>query len=117
MARRSTPQRTIDERCFPIRVRFVIPATGMGYPEVTRMEAWLQANLPSGDFAKHPDSGTSFREAFAVHFRRLSDAHRFVEAFPDAELADGTALAGYTSPACHGAVALIDFRACAICIV
>lgn len=99
MAGRSTPQRTIDERCFPIRVRFVVPASRTAYADAGKMIFWLQDHLPKGDFAQHPDSGSSFREAFAVYFRRLSDAQRFVDAFPGAELADGTALAGYRSPA------------------
>jgi len=99
LVRRSTSQRVIDERCFPIRVRFVLPADGMGYPYASKMVTWLQDNLPRGDFVQHPDSGSAFQESFAVYFRRLADAQGFVDAFPGAEMADGTALAGYTSPA------------------
>ena len=98
MGRRSTPQRAIDERCFPIRVRFAVPSDGMGYPDGAKMTAWLRENLPKGGFAQHPDSGSSFREAFAVYFRKVSDAQRFIDAFPGAELADGTTSASYTSP-------------------
>jgi hypothetical protein len=98
MGRRSTPQRAIDERCFPIRVRFAMPSHGMGYPDAAKMAVWLQQSLSRGDYAQHPDSGSSFREAFAVYFRSVADAQRFVDAFPGAELADGTVSAGYTSP-------------------
>jgi hypothetical protein len=63
------------------------------------MAAWLQDNLLPSDFAQHPDSGSSFREAFAVYFRRVSDAQRFVNAFPGAELADGIISTSYTTPA------------------
>jgi len=70
----------------------------MGYPDGSKMAAWLRENLPQGDFAQHSDSGSSFREAFAVYFRRVPDAQQFVDAFPGAELADGTISASYTSP-------------------
>jgi hypothetical protein len=63
VVRRSTTQRAIDERCFPIQVRFVLPAAGLGYTEAGRMTAWLQDDLPQGDFAEHPESGSSFRDA------------------------------------------------------
>jgi hypothetical protein len=62
------------------------------------MTAWLRQSLPQGDFAEHPDSGSSFHEAFAVYFRGVPDAQRFIDAFPGAELADGTRSASYTSP-------------------
>jgi hypothetical protein len=99
VARRSTPQRAVDDRCFPIRVRFALPSHGMGYLGGFNMAAWLQDNLLPSDFAQHPDSGPSFREAFAVYFRRVSDAQRFVNAFPGAELADGIISTSYTTPA------------------
>lgn len=70
----------------------------MGYAGAGKMAGWLQENLPKGDFAKHSDSCSSIREAFAVYFRSVADAQRFVDAFPGAELADGTASPSYTSP-------------------
>jgi hypothetical protein len=82
MARRSTSQRAIDKRCFPIRVRFALPSDRMGYPDGAKMTEWLRQSLPQGDFAEHPDSGSSFHEAFAVYFRRVPDAQRFIDAFP-----------------------------------
>jgi hypothetical protein len=90
-----------------------VPSDGMGYPDAAKMAAWLQQSLPRGDYAQHPDSGSSFREAFAVYFRSVADAQRFVDAFPGAELADGTVSAGYTSPSCHQVGALVDCTPCA----
>lgn len=113
MARRGTPQRMLYERCFPIRVRFVVSATGVGYPGAARMNAWLHGNLAQGDFAKPSDSVSSFREALVVYFRRLADTERFVDAVPGAQLADGTALSGSRAPPCLRSAVVIDCAKCA----
>ena len=98
MGRRSTPQKQIDDRAFPVRVRIVVPETGHG----SRMDAmlrWLDQELGRREFAWHSGgSGWPGFDASAVYFRHPRDAARFMEAFGELQLADGTTSAGYTSP-------------------
>jgi len=98
MTRRSTPQHKIDEHAFPIRVKFVVPPDGL-WRIGDRLREWLARELAPDQYAWHGGARSAGREATALYFRSIADAHRFVDAFPEFELADGTVLAGYTSPA------------------
>jgi hypothetical protein len=100
MARRSAPQSKTDDLAFPVRVKFAVPGCGIASIHDTlgeRMREWLRRELPAGDHAWHGavSRGTN---ACAIYFRRVQDAQRFVEAFPEFELADATRMAGYTRP-------------------
>ena len=101
MVRRSTPQRDIDERAFPVRVLILVPKEGFGLllgSDLTTINSWLDREVGRGDYAHH--SGGSFggaRERTAFYFRGPDDASRFLQAFPRLELADGTTQRGYTS--------------------
>lgn len=99
MSRRSTPQRLLDERAFPVRLRFIVPELGLGRT-ADAMYAWLAENVGRGNYAVH-SAGRDLPGAWdgmAVHLRRAADAAALVEAFPELTLADGTALSSYTSP-------------------
>ena len=96
MTRRSPPQRDIDDRAFPIRVKVRVPPTGLG-KVLAEVELWLAAEVFPGEYAHH-HSQTLGGDATAFYFRRIGDAARFLEAFPMIELADGTTSPAYTSP-------------------
>jgi hypothetical protein len=100
MARRSTPQSRTDDLAFPVRVKFAVPGCGIASIHDTlgeRMREWLRRELPPGDHAWHSalSLGTN---ACAIYFRRVNDAQRFVEAFPEFALADATRGARYIRP-------------------
>ena len=98
MARRSESQFKIDDRAFPIRVKFVVPPGGMGGLS-DRIHLWLRENVGQLAWAWSPAHSTGCRQATAYYFRSLADAQRMVDAFPELELADGVASPVYTSPA------------------
>jgi hypothetical protein len=98
MVRRSQSQFTIDDRAFPIRVKFVVPAGGMGGLSY-RIHHWLKENVGHLAWAWGPAHSTGCSQATAYYFRTLADAQRLVDAFPELELADGVASPVYTSPA------------------
>ncbi len=106
MARRSTPQREIDERAFPVRLFIMVPVGGYGRLRgagLDTIDSWLAREIGRGDYAYHSGSKLAVapagREVTAHYFRHPADAVRFLEAFPALEIADGTAGRGYTSPA------------------
>ena len=97
MVRRSTPQKKIDERAFPVRIRVSVPPRGLGQ-QLMDVQAWLQTEIGGGQFAIH-SSGTIGTDAIAIYFRDLEGAQDLVHAFPALELADQTQSLPYTSPA------------------
>lgn len=94
MARRSTPQRKIDDAAFPVRVKVLVPTLGFGV-RLNEMLAWLQQEFGARRFAHHAGR-SSAGDAMALYFVDLEAAERFLQAFPDLELADGTTLPFYT---------------------
>lgn len=102
MARRSTPQRDIDERAFPVQIRILVPERGFGQllgvgPDT--IDAWLDREVGRGNWALHPAGQmTDGRERTAVYLLHPAPAARFLEAFPMLELADGTTGSTFTSP-------------------
>jgi hypothetical protein len=83
-----------------VRVKFAVPGCGIASIHDTlgdRMREWLARELPDGDHAWHSalSIGT---HATAIYFRHVQDALRFVEAFPEFDLADATQSGGYTRP-------------------
>lgn len=97
MARRSTPQSKTDDVAYPVRVKFSVPARGMSWSSTyDGMREWLQRELGSYRYAWHSTQSLACGDAFAIYFRTPADAQRFVEAFPDAKLADGVSSAAYT---------------------
>jgi hypothetical protein len=78
MTRRSTPQRIIDDRAFPIRIQFLLPWNGFGQ-RINVYLAWLNRLGPDG-YAWH---------SAVVYFRDIQTAARFLANFPELKLADG----------------------------
>lgn len=98
MTRRSAPQAKTDDAAFPVRVRFVVPANGLGRVD-GKLRDWLDGTLGRGEFAWHGGGGnTVWPNSFALYFRTPADAEACLTAFPELELADGTRLPGYYSP-------------------
>ena len=97
MVRRSESQFKIDDRAYPIRVKFVVPAGGMSALSIDT-HGWLRDNLSSLDWAWGTGQGIGY-QVTVYYFRKLEDARRFVDAFPQLELADGVASPVYSSPA------------------
>jgi hypothetical protein len=96
MARRSTSQFKLDDLAFPIRLKFVVPSGGLQMLAIDT-HAWLRDNLDHLAWAWGP-AQTIGSQATAYYFRSLADAQRFVDAFPQLQIADGVALRVYSSP-------------------
>lgn len=97
MVRRSEPQWKTDENHFPVRVRFRVPAMGLGvltWP----MQEWLDKEVGRGDYAWHSAGRIVDRDRYAIYFRHPDAAASFVAAFPQLEIADDTMAITYTSP-------------------
>ena len=98
MARRSSPQRRIDDEAFPVRVKLLVPEGGFGR-QLTDLHAWLDREAGRGNYAFHAArTFGSPNDAVAVYFRTPETAHRFVGSFLDLLLADGTNSMVYSSP-------------------
>lgn len=98
MARRSIPTAKTDEAAFPVRVKLWVPPGGFRLRQWA-MHDWLDAHVGRADYAWHPGGQVGARDAVSLYFRTPGDADAFLSAFPELELADGTMLPGYTSPA------------------
>ena len=98
MVHRSDSQFKINDRAFPIRLKFVVPPGVMRTLEVgITVHEWLQRELDYLAWAWGPAHSIAC-QATAYYFRSLNDAQRFVAAFPQLELADGVKSAVYTAP-------------------
>jgi len=96
MCRRSPPQKAIDDRAFPVRVKVLVPERGFENL-LLAMGRWLEAELGRGNYAQHA-TATTVADAAAWYFRTVDDARAFVAAFPSLVLADGTDYPTYQSP-------------------
>ena len=96
MSRRSTPQKAVDDRSWPIRICIVVPGSGFSGAGIDP-HSWLIKELGLSGFAYH-SAGRMSRDVSAVYFRTLQDAQRFFDAFPTLQLADDTTSPLYTSP-------------------
>lgn len=86
MTRRSTPQKNLDDRRFPLVAYFRVPEGGMSGARVDPHH-WLQKNVGAGMYAYHA-AGRPSGDVFAVYFRRLVDLQAFIEAHKALDLAD-----------------------------
>jgi hypothetical protein len=89
MTRPSTPQRIVDDRDFPIRIKVSPVDRGFG-PLASDTIYWLQDNLSRGDWANHSPGHHTLAAITCFYFRRLDDAARFLEQFPKLKLADAS---------------------------
>lgn len=85
MVKRSTPRKNLDDRVFPVRVRFENPCGAWDTLSWVNADCWLCEHIGAGDYARHPDGHT-----MVLHFRAPADALRFVDAFPQLPLTDRT---------------------------
>ncbi|MGB7372418.1 hypothetical protein [Erythrobacter sp.] len=95
MSRHSIRQAKRDDLAFPVRVKVRVPADGLG-ELLDRMLVWLRNNNGSLHFACHNQPGIACSTA-AFYFRDVRSALDFIDAFPQAELADGVASPAYRS--------------------
>ena len=98
MARRSTPQKQLDEAAFPVRIRIRVPGEGMGALSL-QASAWLMDEVGRTEHAWHASRAGDGGDAAEVHFRDLTAAGAFLAAFPGIELADATETIVHSSPA------------------
>ena len=96
MVRRSTPQKKIDERAFPVRIRILVPPSGLGQ-QLNHVHDWLHAEIGRGQFAVHSCSGIG-ADSIGIYLRDVEGARFLLEAFPGLELEDGTDSPHYSSP-------------------
>jgi hypothetical protein len=97
MDQRTPPQKRIDD-AFPVRVKVIVPERGFDR-RMPEMHAWLDREVGRGDYALHRGSTVELRRNVAAfYFRAAEPAHRFIAAFPDMVLADGTESPAYRSP-------------------
>ncbi|MFD1882100.1 hypothetical protein [Paracoccus pacificus] len=90
------PQKKIDDRAFPIRMKLKVPANGFG-PVSDEMYLWLDNFIGFTNYARHGGLGAQGNRTAVLYFRHPRDAVAFLDAFPGLELADRTD-AGYWSP-------------------
>ena len=79
MSRRSTDQKKLDERRFPVRVRVAIPGEGFG-TQLDEMHRWLRREVGLYRYATH-GSSTPEQDAVAYYFHDTDAADRFVQEF------------------------------------
>lgn len=105
MTRRSTPQHVTDEKAFPVRLFILVPLEGFGpllglSPDA--IHPWLDREIGRGNYAVHAGGRVAvqsgLRDKTAFYFRHPDHAARFLAAFPQLELADGTTSITYKSP-------------------
>lgn len=87
MARRSTPQKILDEQAFPVRIKLLVGGSGLA--ELAAIQNWLSSEVGCVDSALHSASGIA-TDAVAIYLRDIEAATRLGQAFPDLVLADGT---------------------------
>ena len=85
MSRRSQTSAAIADRTFPVRIKIVIPPTGLGRA-IEDADRWLLREIGAGNYGQGPASAIGY-DASAWHFRSLADAKRFLDAFPELDLA------------------------------
>jgi len=98
MSRRSTPQKTIDERAFPVRVKVLVPELGLGNRS-EEIYFWLERHIPRDNFAHHAGGRNGKGDVTHYYFRDTATADQFAQFLDDMglELADGTTCITYTS--------------------
>lgn len=86
----------MDNSAFPVRIKVWIsePWTSDQYQ---RIETWLLENVGHGRYAKHC-SRTMGEDSAAYFFRTMDAGCRFLAAFPELELADGTISPSFIKP-------------------
>lgn len=100
MSRRSTPQKEIDLQAFPIKVFLQGLQVGfrLGLPLGSDPYHWIRTNVGMGDMEFYPAKSPYFTEGHVLLARTLEDAAKFLAAFPEFKIGDGTTSSRYSSP-------------------
>ena len=80
MVRRSTPDRLLAERYFPVRVRVAVPADGFGR-RLDEMHGWLNLHAGRGCFSIQGAPNDLGVEATYFYFMDIKFAQAFVDRF------------------------------------
>ena len=80
MVRRSTPNRVVAERYFPVRLRVAVPPGGFGR-QLTVMQAWLDQHVGPESYWMGGDASPGRPDAVSVFFLNVEAAHSFVDRF------------------------------------
>ncbi len=80
MVRRSTPERLLAERNFPVRVRIAVPAGGFGR-QLDEMHGWLNLHAGRGGFSIQGAPNDLGVDAAHFYFTDIKVAQAFVERF------------------------------------
>lgn len=99
MSRRTRPQRASDEEAFPIRVVLAGVKDGFALALGPGRDPhrWIQTHIGPGEMALYSWHTVYCPNGFALFARSFKDAERFLEAFPEFKIADGTILEIYSS--------------------
>ena len=84
MSRRSLLRAWLAERCFPVRLRILVPGQGLGR-RLDDVHIWMRDELGPEECELHGVEGD-----LAFYFRDAEQAAAFTRAFPDLALADRT---------------------------
>lgn len=104
MVRRSPPQRQLDERAFPVRVKVAEDVCGPDAFLLADAQIWLKENIGAGDYATHSQPGYAGHTR-AFYFRTVEAAQRFLDQFPRFNLFDTTHLLDHLQQAKEWAAA------------
>lgn len=92
-------QKKADDAAFPVRV--ILQGLAGGFAKRLGPgrdpHQWLDAELGAGNAAFYGWRTPYVTEGYALYTRSLADALRFLEAFPEFEIADGTVSDAYSS--------------------
>lgn len=80
MVRRSTPQQTLADRYFPVRVRVAVPPGGFG-SQFNHMHAWLDHHVGPGRYFTGAQARVRTVDAAVFYFVDANVAAQFVERF------------------------------------
>ena len=80
MVRRSTSERILAERYFPVRVRIAVPAGGFGR-QLDEMHGWLNLHAGRGQFSIQGAPNDLGIDAAYFYFADIRLAQAFVERF------------------------------------
>jgi hypothetical protein len=104
---RSTLNRVVAERYFPVRLRVAVPPGGFGR-QLTAMQTWLDQHVGHESYWMGGDTGPGRPDAVSAFFLDVAAAHSFVDQFTCgmAVIADPDPTRG--PPAMNGASAAFD---------
>ena len=100
MSRRSTPQKDTDLRAFPVQVYLEGLELGfqLALPPGKDPDRWIREIVGLGNMELYGARSPYFGEGYVLLSRTLEDATKFLAAFPEFKISDGTMSPMYNSP-------------------